>query len=275
MTKHMTGDSEVERRFKAGIEMTSPTAEQMQVAFTASLPSWVEYTESAAGQLRHAVILHQLRANLPRRAAILDMGAGTGKLSADLGRDGHSMTLLDFSPAMLERARRNCAGLDVTFICADANAVGTLFPDGTFDAILCHSLFEFVSDPQELLAKCVRALRRQGLLSIVFGNRYHAPLQEILLRHDPRRARIGLDEESAGTDLFGLPRHTFYPEEILAMTESNGLRAIGEFGVRIFSDLIGTIPAERDELLALELAASPRLPYRHIARFVQLILEKR
>ena len=255
--------------------MPHPPTTQLQTAFDASLAGYIEYSESPAGQLRYAVMLHHLRSVLPPHAKILDAGAGIGILSADLARDGHSVTLLDFSTAMLDEARCNCAGLDVAFVCADANSIDTLFPPECFDVVLCHSLLEFASDPQELLAHLVRVIRNPGLLSIVFGNRYHAPLQEIFLRHDARRARIGLDEELAGVDRFGLARHMFYPETIRAMTEAAGLRVIGEFGVRVFSDLLGTTSVDRAELLALELAASPRLPYRHIARFIQLIAEEK
>jgi S-adenosylmethionine-dependent methyltransferase len=250
------------------------SADEIQSAFDASLPSYIEYMQSAAGRLRHVVILHHLRAALPPRSRILDVGAGLGELSTDLARDGHAVTLLDFSRAMLDQARQNCAGLDVVFVRADVNAVGTPFSENCFDVILCHSLFEFMSEPQALLSQLACQLRDPGLLSIVFGNRYHAPLQEILLRHDARRARVGLDEELPGIDRFGLTRHTFYPETIRAMIESIGLRVIGEYGIRVFADLLNGTVCDWSELLELELSASARMPYRQMARFVQFIAEK-
>ena len=251
------------------IEMASLSA-----AFDASLPSYIEYSESAAGQLRYAVIRHHLQERLLPSGRLLDVGGGTGHLAADLARDGQAVTLLDFSPAMLEEARRHCAGLGVRLIRATADEIGMPFAADIFDAVLCHSLLEFVDDPPGLLAQLVRVLRRPGRLSVVFGNRYHAPLQEIILRRDARRARRGLDEELPGMDRFGLPRRTFYPETIRRMVESVGLSVIGEYGIRVFSDLIGGMPEAPDELLALELAASARMPYRQMARFIQLIAEK-
>ena len=58
------------------------------------------------------------------------------------------------------------------------------------------------------------------------------------------------------------------------MIQAAGLQLVGEHGVRIFADLLSDALQLTDDLLALELAASSRLPYRHLARFVQFIARK-
>jgi hypothetical protein len=98
-------------------------------------------------------------------------------------------------------------------------------------------------------------------------------LREALARRDLGRARQAMDRESAGLDLFGLPRRTFYPHELQGLAAACGLTIIGEYGVRVFADLLDWQPP-LDQLQALELAASARLPYRHIARFLQLVAVK-
>lgn len=246
-----------------------------QRAFDKQTQAWLQYNASPGGRLRHAVILHHLRAHMPRASLdVLDVGGGTGELAADLARAGHAVTLLDFSPAMLDTARRRCAGLNVTLVCADADQLPVLFDAGSFDLVLCHSLLEFLDDPPALLVHLLHALRSGGHLSIVVGNRFHAPLRAALLDKDFRRARLGLDDELPAKDLFGLPRRTFYPADVRRMIQAQNVQVIGEYGVRVFTDLLGDQPELTSDLLALELAASSRLPYCHLARFIQFIAKK-
>ena len=246
-----------------------------QQPFDEKTQAWLEYSQSAGGRLRHAVILHHLNRHMPPPPlAVLDVGGGTGELAADLARDGCSVTLLDFSPAMLEEAHRRCAGLNVTLVCAQASQIPALFGAERFDLVLCHSLLEFVDDPSALLVQLARLMRDGGLLSIVVGNRFHPPLRATLLERDFGRARVGLDDEIPSTDMFGLPRRTFYPDDVRQMIHACQMNRIGEYGVRVFADLLGDEPELSEELIALELAASERMPYRHLARFIQFVATK-
>lgn len=252
--------------------MNSPVVKQ---SFDQKAHAWLQYSQSVGGQLRHAVILHHLRAHVPRTSAnILDVGGGTGELAADLAEAGHSVTLLDFSAAMLEQARRRCAGLNVALVCADASQIPMFFAAASFDLVLCHSVLEFLDEPLVFLEQLSRVVRMRGLLSLVVGNRYHFPLRAALRERDFRQAQLGLDTEIARTDLFGLAGRTFYPEDMRRMIQSCDMRLIGEYGIRVFADLLGDVSELTQDLLALELAASPRMPYRHLARFIQFVATK-
>jgi len=59
---------------------------------------------------------------LPKGAAILDMGCGTGRHSVELARHGFAVTGVDLSEDMLEKARlkAEAAKVDVTFLQSDA-----------------------------------------------------------------------------------------------------------------------------------------------------------
>jgi len=253
----------------------SPDETALQRAFDQNAPAWGQYNASAGGRLRHAIILHHLQAHLSHAPLhILDVGGGTGEMAADLAKMGHGVTLLDFSPAMVEQAGRRCAGLDVTPVCANVGQLAELFQSESFALVLCHSLLEFLDHPAALLVELARVVQKGGLLSIVAGNRHHLPLRAALVRQDFCQALLGLDGEIPAVDLFGLPRRTFYPEDVRQMIQTAGVQLLGEYGVRIFADLLSDAPQLTDDLLALELAASSRLPYRDLARFVQFIARK-
>jgi S-adenosylmethionine-dependent methyltransferase len=243
--------------------------------FDQKIQEWLRYNESPGGQLRHIVILHHLRAHAPPPPLdVLDVGGGTGEIALDLAREGHAVTLLDISPAMIEQAQSHCAGLNVKFVCATADQIPALFDCESFDLVLCHSLLEFVEDPQAMLGQLMRVLRADGLLSVVVGNRCHFPLRATLLRQDFHQARLAIDEEIPASDLFGFPRRTFFAADMQQMIQACDAQLVGEYGVRVFIDLLGQAPELTPDLIALELAASSRLPYRHIARFVQFIAAK-
>jgi SAM-dependent methyltransferase len=75
-------------------------------AYGADLPFWRELAELAA----------------PRRGSqpILDVGAGTGRVTLDLARRGHRMSALDINPVLLAALAARAEGVGVATECADA-----------------------------------------------------------------------------------------------------------------------------------------------------------
>jgi ubiquinone/menaquinone biosynthesis C-methylase UbiE len=70
-----------------------------------------------------------------RGQRVLELGCGTGEDAAFLARQGVHVHATDASPAMLEEARRKCAGLPVTFALLDLNAPQTWPKGETFDGV--------------------------------------------------------------------------------------------------------------------------------------------
>jgi SAM-dependent methyltransferase len=54
--------------------------------------------------------------------AILDVGAGSGRVALDLARRGRRVIALDHDPALLAALRQRAVGLDIEDLCADARS---------------------------------------------------------------------------------------------------------------------------------------------------------
>jgi ubiquinone/menaquinone biosynthesis C-methylase UbiE len=92
-----------------------------------------------------------LRRHLPPPGArVLDAGAGAGALTLLAAALGYRVTALDFSPAMLEQARRKASdrGLDVEFVVGDV----TEPPLGPFDAVIERHVLWTQPDPVAALS---------------------------------------------------------------------------------------------------------------------------
>jgi demethylmenaquinone methyltransferase/2-methoxy-6-polyprenyl-1,4-benzoquinol methylase len=94
---------------------------------------------------------------------VLDACCGTGDLAIAAEREGGIVTGLDFSPAMLERARRKSG--TVTWVEGDVLALP--FPDGSFDAATVGFGVRNVADLEAGVAELARVLRPGGRLAIL------------------------------------------------------------------------------------------------------------
>jgi S-adenosylmethionine-dependent methyltransferase len=83
------------------------------------------------------------------------LGGGNGFNSIYFAKQGHSVTLLDYSPVMLSDARRTAEkeGIleKITYCQADARVIQDIFNEQQFDLILCHLMIGFVSEPKKVL----------------------------------------------------------------------------------------------------------------------------
>lgn len=99
---------------------------------------------------------------------VLDLGCGTGNLECRVAErcpDVHAVGL-DYSPAMLAKARRKCGGArDVRFLQADlSNPLP--FPPESFDRVVANNTLYALPDKRALLAEVARVLRPAGRVVI-------------------------------------------------------------------------------------------------------------
>jgi SAM-dependent methyltransferase len=106
-------------------------------------------------------------AGVPKGAAVLDVGCGTGALSAAIVRHGaRTLVGVDASPAYVEHAATHVPrdNADVTFQTADAQNLP--FPDATFDAVVSGIMLNFVPYPTQAVREMRRVVKQGGVTAL-------------------------------------------------------------------------------------------------------------
>lgn len=102
-------------------------------------------------------------AGLPPDTPVLEIGCGTGQLTAALVRRGLRVAAVDPGPHMVEIARRRAPGVDFRV----ARFEDARLPDGAFAAVFSATAFHWV-DPDVGWAKVARVLQPGGLLALLW-----------------------------------------------------------------------------------------------------------
>ena len=198
---------------------------------------------------------------------ILDIGCGTGHLTAEIASKGAQVIGVDRSAEMIAEARANYP--HIPFEIADATSLAF---DQEFDAVFSNAALHWVIEPEKVVRGVAKALKPGGRFVAEFGGKGN--VRQVM-------AAIA----SAG-DKFGIPRSRenmiwYYPSlaEYAGLLEKHGLEVRqaslfdrptrhedGERGLevwlRMFAGLIfERVPADRREefLREVEKQARPEL----------------
>lgn len=96
---------------------------------------------------------------------VLIVGCGTG-LDLDHLPRGITVTGLDVSPGMLQRARQRAARLGLNADLRDGDARALPFADATFDVVILHLILDVAPDPELIARESARVLRSGGRVSV-------------------------------------------------------------------------------------------------------------
>jgi len=99
----------------------------------------------------------------------LDVGCGTGFLTFELAARGHTVTGVDFAPAMIAEARRKAAKRNLSVRLEEGNAEQLPFGAGSFDLVVSRHLLWTLPHPEAAIDEWIRVLRPGARLVVVDG----------------------------------------------------------------------------------------------------------
>jgi S-adenosylmethionine-dependent methyltransferase len=242
---------------------------------------------SVKGRVRTYVMHQQLLEHLPAPPVpVLDVGGGAGNQSFPLAQAGYEVTLLDSSPAMLDKARHRLQRLPgeaqrrVTLLQGDGENADEAVNGRRFAAVLCHGVLGYLDQPEPLVDQLCRCAAAGGVVSIMTGNAKAAAVRPAL----ERRWGDALASFDARTEIgvLGLPGRADTVEELSDIVRSRGVEPLRWYGVWLFVDWLEFSGVELDvgdsaqvaATAAVELEASRRDPYRQLSRVFHLVARK-
>lgn len=107
----------------------------------------------------------------PDGATVLDAACGNGHLSRVLSRDGATVTGIDHSTAMIERARDHPMPGDLTYRQHDLREP----VDGSYDHVICNTAIQDIADHRAVLGTLHNALATDGTFILTTRHPCFAP----------------------------------------------------------------------------------------------------
>jgi 2-polyprenyl-3-methyl-5-hydroxy-6-metoxy-1,4-benzoquinol methylase len=232
------------------------------------------------GQTRLFVMHQHLRGHLPDPpASVVDVGGGAGDQSLPLARAGYEVTIADPSPAMLERAAARleveppAVAARVRLVETAGDAAPTVL--GRFDGVLCHGVLLYVDDPAPLVHALCDLASPTGVVSIMAKN-VRSLAMGPASEHDWAGTVEAFDAERQINEL-GVDTRADSVEGLTAVLAGCGFDVVAWYGVRLFTESWGRHEPPCDPgapVLAAELEASRRDPYRQLSRLFHLLARR-
>lgn len=250
-----------------------------EIASTAS--ALADYQRTVAGRLRYMLAQQNIQKmhSLSRPLRVLDAAGGNGVNTEHYLREGHSATLFDSDPAMLEQARRRLGGLleKCQIVEGRLEEIVDLIPARQFDLILFHHVLEYLQDGLRIFKALHKLASPAGELSLITLNPVSEVIRAVIFRQDPALAHSKLTDSNYDARWFG-QASLYSLEQVVAGAEDAGWRLRDFRAIRVFSDYLPEqeVTGDRErELFNLEEKLAGLEPYRRIGRYTQFCFEKR
>jgi S-adenosylmethionine-dependent methyltransferase len=265
--------------------MKEMTANDDFERFRTGAAKYAAYLDTPKGRLRLDLAFANLQDFLPqttRPLLALDLGCGTGAIAVRLARLGLHVTVLDSSREMLDLAKRAAQEAGVTESIAlkhsDTAQFANLFPDRSFDVILCHNILEFVDDPCAVLRSAARALRdSSSIISVLVRNQAGEVLKAAIQDGDLAATAQNLTAEWGHEPLYGGRVRLFTAESLQAMLLESSLAVTAERGVRVISDYLPRRVPRNDEyeqIFELERKLGRRPEFAAVPRYTHFLAHR-
>ncbi len=252
-------------------------------SFDKGFEDWQAYQAAPWGRLRYRQGLMNLTRHLGEQPLqILDLGGGNGFDAVLLAKQGHIVTVLDFSAEMLADGRKLAAAeqMAVTFQQGDVTRLADYYAEPIFDVVLCHNLLQYVGERITAVLQAIhQILKPNAILSLMITNPYAELFAQALREYNLQAALATLNNRTHYIATFDTMITRYTDAELREILTATDFTLLHQYGIRAICDFIADNDLKFDpdfyqKLEILELVLSDKEPYKFMARFYHFIAQK-
>ncbi|MBE5826913.1 MAG: GNAT family N-acetyltransferase [Butyrivibrio sp.] len=147
------------------------TRQEIVGQFYAQYDEDIRLERSVHGRLEYATTMHYIHKFAKEGSKVLEIGAGTGRYSIALAKEGFDVTAVELVESNLAVLREHSAGLDnLRSLQGDATKLDDL-PDNTFDVTLVFGPLYHLYEKEEVnkaIDEAIRVTRKDGVILFAF-----------------------------------------------------------------------------------------------------------
>ena len=256
------------------------------LAFESGMPRWKEEQQTLRVRLRRSLSHNYLTRHVPLAGGlrVLDAGGGNGQASLPIAESGATVDVVDSSMAMLHDLETSAQASDmqerIKAHRQDIRSIPELFDADTFDLLICHNVIQYHPAWEELLVAMIAPLKAGGVFSLIVRNWYAEPYRIDVNRHSAEELPAMLDRTRGPSRVFDADVLFFSSAFLQEWLQRQGFDILADYGLLCRPDeapyamAAGSDQLLLEKLLSLESAMGDRAPYKHTARYLQIIARK-
>ena len=190
------------------------------------------------GQVEYLTTMRYIHRYLPEGSKILEVGAGTGRYSIALAREGYSVSAVELVPHNVEIFRSKLTEEDTVTVLQGSALDLSCFADDTFDGVLVLGpLYHLFTEEDKLLAlaEAKRVMKKDGILFVAYCMN-DPSMFTYCFSGDGHLLKEQLGKERLTEDF----RFKSVPEEIFEVHRTEDINRLNEKSGLVRQELIGT-----------------------------------
>ena len=223
------------------------------------------------GKLRHTLLCDVLSPYVAKPLRALEIGGGTGVMTAHLASMGHTVTLTDASKDVLEQATSVLNGLDnITIRQQYLQAIEDL---ADYDLVVCHAVLEWLDAPFDAIDYIFNNMKSGACLSLSFFNQDANLFANAIYGNFDYIAKGMKVKKQVRLN----PKQPLTAMRVVEHCETLGFKVLEKAGIRCFHDYMRDVSHQSskfDELLALERQYHKTAPYMWLGKYFHLVMKK-
>lgn len=202
---------------------------------------------------------------------ILDFGSGEGVTASYYAKNNDVIAIEPSEEAVENREKEN----QYIQLLGSTDKLMEI-QDESFDIILCHNVFEYAEDRENILKEFRRLLKPSGYISIVKHNRPGRVMQMVVLLNNFENANRLLDGKNSNAVKYGAIKY-YEDSDLTKWCPKLQIKKV--YGARTFWDLQQNQDIQKDakwqeEMLQIESRVADIKEYQEIAFFHHVIMKK-